>query len=118
MDDRLQSRLADIEQRYVQLEERMAEPDIATDPKRLMEVGRERSDLAPLVEAYRRYKDANRQIVEAEELRDGPDPDMAQMAREEIEHLQERRERALEEIKLLLLPRDPNDDKSVVIEGR
>src|SRR5436309_8190491 len=118
MDDRLQNRLEDIEQRYAQLEERMAEPNIATDPKRLMEVGRERSDLAPLVEAYRRYKDANRQMVEAEELRDGPDPDMAQMAREELERLQEQRERALDEIKLLLLPKDPNDDKNVVIEVR
>jgi peptide chain release factor 1 len=118
MDDRLISRLEDTEQKYMQLEEMMAQPDISTDPKRLMEVARQRSEMTPLVEAYRRYMDFNRQVIEAEEMRDGPDPEMAQMAREELEHVVEQRDRTFDEIKRLLLPKDPNDDKNVIIEVR
>jgi peptide chain release factor 1 len=118
MDERLDGRFEDIEQKYVQLEEMMAQPDISTDPKRLMEVARERAEMTPRVETYRRYKEISRQMVEAEEMRDGSDPEMAQMAREELENLVEQRERIFGEIKLLLLPKDPNDDKNVIIEVR
>jgi peptide chain release factor 1 len=118
LDDRLKTRLESIEQRFVQLEEQMADPEVATDPRRLMEVGRERSDLEELVTTYRRYTDVERHVVEAEELRDGPDPDLAQYAREELERLLPQYEAALEAIKKLLLPKDPNDDKNVIMEIR
>ncbi|MFL5731897.1 MAG: peptide chain release factor 1 [Chloroflexia bacterium] len=118
MDERLENRLEATEQQYVQLEEMMADQEISTDPKRLMEVGRQRAELEPVVEIYREYTDTRRQIVEAEELRDSPDPDLAQMAREELETLLERRERIIDDIKLLLLPKDPNDDKNVIFEVR
>ena len=66
MDERLVSRLEDNEQKYLQLEEMMAQPDISTDPTRLMEVARERAEMTPIVETFRRYKDINRQVIEAE----------------------------------------------------
>src|SRR5437868_458705 len=118
IDDRLQNKLDSIEQHYVQIEEMMAEPEVATDHKRLMELGRERAELTPLVEAYRSYKEIDRHITEAEEMREGPDPDVAQMAREELEELQAKQQANVDEIKRLLLPKDPNDDKNVIIEIR
>ena len=115
----IDQKLDTIEERYAQLEELMSQPDNATDPKRLMELGRERSDLSPLVETYRRYKVTKQQLAEAHEiLRDGSDPDMAEMAREEIAQLEPELEAQLTEIKRLLLPKDPADDKNVIIEIR
>ena len=96
----------------------MSQPEVATDPKRLMELGRERSELSDLVEAYRRFRDIDQEINEADEMREGAEPEMVQMAREEIERLEPEREKELAEIKRLLLPKDPNDDKNVIVEIR
>src|SRR5438477_9220379 len=102
MDERVINKLDEIEQRYMRLEGQMAEEEIATDPKRLMELGRERADLETLVESYRRYKDIVRQVRDAEEMRAGSDPDLAEMAREELERLEEQERASAEEIKRLL----------------
>src|SRR5689334_18681659 len=99
LDDRVRSKLESIEQHYVQLEEQMAQPEVATDHRRLMEVGRERADLEPLVSTYRSYKEIEHHFVEAEELRESSDPDLAQYAREELERLLPEQDKALEEIK-------------------
>ncbi|MEA2574082.1 MAG: peptide chain release factor 1 [Chloroflexia bacterium] len=115
----IDQKLDTIEERYAQLEELMGQPENATDPRRLMELGRERSDLSPLVETYRRFKHIKQQLTEAHDiLRDGADPDMAEMAREEIAQLEPELETQLNEIKHLLLPKDPSDDKNVIIEIR
>ena len=115
----LEEKLDTIEQRYIQLEEMMAQPDVATDPRRLMELGRERADLQELVDTYRQYKEVRRHMAEAEEiLRDGAEPELQELAREEIEKLRHERDRLVEQIKRLLLPADPNDAKDVVIEIR
>src|SRR5436190_12382529 len=118
MDERLLTRLDEIEQRHDQLEALMAEPEATSDYKHMTELARERSDLAPLVEIYRRYKDIARHISEAQELRDSPEPEMSQMAREELEHLEPEQEQNLDEIKRMMFPKDPNDDKNVIIEVR
>ncbi len=115
IDDKLES----IEQHYVQLEEMMSQPEIATDHKRMTEIGRERAELTDLVDTYRRYREINRQITDTETLlRDGADPEMAEMARAEIEDLQAQHDAQMDELKRLLLPKDPNDDKNVIIEIR
>jgi len=116
----LEDKLDSIEQRYVQLEELMGDPEVSTDPKQIMEIGRERADLTDLVEIYRSYRETNRQLSETETMlsNDGNDPEMAEMVRAEIETLQARREQEMAEIKRLLLPKDPNDDKNVIIEIR
>jgi peptide chain release factor 1 len=116
----LDSRLDSIEQRYNQLEEQMGDPDRATDHRRLTELGKERAELTDLVELYRRYKEVNRQLADAESMvsQDGSDPELAEMVHAEIEDLKAQRHERMEEIKKLLLPRDPNDDKSVIIEIR
>ena len=116
----LDAKLDAIEQRYNQLEEQMGDPDLATDHRRLTELGKERAELTDLIELYRRYKEVNRQLADTESLisQDGSDPEMEAMVRAEIEDLKAQRHERMEEIKQLLLPRDPNDDKSVIIEIR
>ena len=115
----IDQKLDTIEARYTQLEDLMGQPDNATDPRRLMELGRERADLTPIVEAYRQYRKTQQSLSEAHEiLRDGSDPEMSEMAREEIAQLEPQMEAHLNAIKLLLLPKDPNDDKNVIIEIR
>src|SRR5690242_10950512 len=111
LDTRIEEKLKSVEQRYLQLEELMSRPEVATDPRKLMDLGRERADLTDIVESYRRYRDVAKQIHEAEELRDSSDPELAEMAREEIERLQVDDVTNSEHLKRLLLPKDPNDDK-------
>ncbi len=98
----------------------MSEPDVATDPRRLMELGKERADLTELVDLYRTYRETNRQLTDTETMlsEDGSDPELAELVRAEIEDLKAKRDTQMDDIKQLLLPRDPNDDKSVIIEIR
>ena len=115
----IEDKLESIEQRYAHLEQMMAEPEYATDHRKIMELGRERAELQDLVEVYRRYKDIKQGIESTEEiLRDGAEPELQEMARAEMVTLQEQRQAAMDEIKRLLLPKDPTDDKDVIIEIR
>jgi peptide chain release factor 1 len=115
----IEEKLDAIEARYTQLEEQMADPEVATDPRRLMELGRERAELTELVDTYRDYKEIKRHVIETEGLlREGGDPEMEELARVELESLNEQLEGSMNELKRLLLPKDPNDDKNVIIEIR
>ncbi len=116
----LEDKLDTIEQRYSYLEEAMSQPDVASDLQRLIELGKERSDLEDLVTLYRGYKETNRELAETESLigQEDSDPEMAEMARAEIETLKAKQNEQMEAIKQLLLPKDPNDDKNVIIEIR
>ncbi|MEP6774875.1 MAG: peptide chain release factor 1 [Chloroflexota bacterium] len=116
----LEDKLDTIEQRYSYLEEAMSQPDVASDLQRLMELGKERSDLEDLVTLYRGYKETNRELAETESLigQEDSDPEMAELARAEIETLKAKQNEQMEAIKQLLLPKDPNDDKNVIIEIR
>jgi bacterial peptide chain release factor 1 (bRF-1) len=97
----------------------MAQPEIATDPVRLQQYVREQRDLEPLVEAYQAYRDVERQIEDTRFLlANETDPEVRQLAQEELDHLIERRDRLETDIKVLLLPRDPNDSKNVIMELR
>jgi len=116
----LEDKLDTIEQRYSYLEEAMSQPDVASDLQRLMELGKERSDLEDLVTLYRGYKETSRELAETESLigQEDSDPEMAELARAEIDTLKARQNEQMEAIKQLLLPKDPNDDKNVIIEIR
>lgn len=118
LDTNIEQKLETVEHRYFQLEELMSQPEVATDPKKLMEMGRERSDIEELVETFRRYREVARQIRESEELRDSGDPELAEMAREEIERLQAQDTEISDHIKRLILPKDHNDERDVIIEIR
>ncbi|MCL5962676.1 MAG: peptide chain release factor 1 [Chloroflexi bacterium] len=112
-------RLAEIEGRYLELNRLMAEPEVATDPARLQSLAREHAELDQVVTKYRDYK-ATMEVLEETQglLNDGIDEEMVELVKEEIESLKVRRERLLDDIKLLLLPKDPNDEKDVIVEIR
>jgi len=109
-------KLAAIEEKFISLEERMQDPEIYSDPALYARLAREQKEIQPVVEAYRGYKNAYRDMEDARELMS--DPDLKEMAQEEFESAQAEMARMEEELRILLLPRDPNDSKNVIIEIR
>jgi peptide chain release factor 1 len=112
-------RLAEVEKHYDELTHLMAQSEVATNPEQLTKYAREQMDLEPLVSTYRQYRTVERELAEAEALLDEEsDEAMRRLAREEMETLKDRREQLAEAIKRLLLPKDPNDERSVIVEIR
>ncbi|MCF0121256.1 MAG: PCRF domain-containing protein, partial [Oscillospiraceae bacterium] len=109
-------KLTAIEEKYNALEARMQSPEVYSDPALYARLAKEQKEITPVVEAFRRYQKAKSDAEGAKELMS--DPDFKEMAQEEYETAQADMERIGEEIKLLLLPRDPNDSKNVIIEIR
>jgi len=111
--------LVNIEKRYHDLYEQMANPEIASDLKKLQSLAQERAGLEELVMKYREYKTAEKSLEETRTmLNDGLDEEMTSMVKHEIESLETLVDRLQHEIKLALLPKDPNDEKSVIMEIR
>jgi peptide chain release factor 1 len=108
--------LSEIERRFEALEQQMAEPAVATDPQRLQEIGRERAELESVVSTYRALRDTESALEETEAL--AADPEMAELAAEELEVLRTRRDELLAAVRSQLVPRDPNDEKNVIVEVR
>lgn len=109
-------KLIAIEEKYKTLELRMQEPEVYSDPALYAKLAREQKEIQPIVDAYRRYIKAQKDMDGARELMS--DPDFKEMATEEYEAAAAEMERVNDELKVLLLPRDPNDDKNVIIEIR
>ena len=109
-------KLAAIEEKYLSLEERMQSPEVYSDPAVYARLAREQKEIQPVVDAYRGYKKARQNMEGARELMS--DPDFREMAQEEFEASQADMARMEDEIRILLLPRDPNDSKNVIIEIR
>jgi peptide chain release factor 1 len=112
-------KLAGIENRYQEIERLMGDPDVAQDYERIAELNKERSDLAPIVQAYRKYKKQAEDLEGAKELlKEADDSEMRDMAQMEIDELEEALPALLEELKLMLLPKDPRDGKNAIVEIR
>ncbi len=109
-------KLRAIEQHYAELEARLNAPETYADPALVARVNKEQRELQPVVEAYRAYIRRGEDLSAAEGLLS--DPDMKELAQEEIQAAKADLERLEEEIRLLLLPRDPNDGKNVIVEIR
>jgi peptide chain release factor 1 len=109
-------KLIEIERKYEDLERRMQDPNVYSDPALYGKLAREQKELVKVVEAYRRYKKAQKDMEEACSLMS--DPEMKEIAQEEYDRARSEMERIQEEIKILLLPSDPNDSKNVIIEIR
>lgn len=115
MYDQLQS----IEDRYEELGELLSDPAVVSDTKRFMALSREEANTRETVAVYRRYKVVVSGIEETEELLgENLDADMAEMAKEELSELKKEKIDLEEKIKILLLPKDPNDDKNIIMEIR
>ena len=107
-----------VEERYMEMEERAAQPDFYADPKAATKLLKEQKQLEPIIKAYRAYKAAEQAMAEARELMDAGDPELKALCQEEFSAAKQDCERLEHELKILLLPRDPNDDKSVIMEIR
>ena len=112
-------KLKDAERRYMAMEEELASPDIFSDQERFTALMKDYKALTPVIEKYREYKSAS---SEHEDLRamleDSLDADMRELVNAEYKEIKAKIEALLDELKILLLPRDPNDDKNVMVEIR
>jgi peptide chain release factor 1 len=112
-------KIAKVVARYEEIEQQMSDPAVLADYNRLNELAQERSELEPLVESYRRHRDVVRELEETRELlAAGQDEDMVAMAEEELVRLSEEQEALEAQMRALLVPRDPRDEKNVLIEIR
>ena len=115
MFDRLQA----VEDRYERLTELLSDPDIVNDSKKLRDYSKEQSDIQETVDAYREYKEVKVQLADAREMLDNEkDPEMHEMVKEEFNSLKEQQEQLEERLRILLIPKDPNDNKNVIMEIR
>ncbi len=105
--------------RFEELNARMGDPEVVSDPDAYMRLAKERSQLEPIVQEFLRYRSLVQDIAGHEEiLNEESDAELVQMAREELKDLREAADRAEQELKVLLLPRDPDDSKNVIVEVR
>ena len=109
-------KLKQLARRYDEIGELLEVPDIYADPKKLRALTREQKELSAVVETYRAYQKCEDDIVQALEL--VSDPELKDMAQEELNTAKAEKERLFDELRVLLLPRDPNDDKNVIVEIR
>ena len=109
-------KLKDLDLRYEDLESQLGDPQVYGDAEKLRQVNRELKELLPVVETYRAYQAADSRRREAEELLH--DPEMKEMAQDELAEAKEELEQLKEKLTILLLPRDPNDSRNVILEIR
>jgi len=111
-------KLAAEERRYEELMQRLGTAEVQSDPAEYRKHAKALADVEPLVERFREYRGVLTDITQTEELAAGGDADMRELAKEELKSLTARRDSLLAELKMLLVPKDPNDEKNVVLEIR
>ena len=112
-------KLEDLLHHYEELMNTLSEPDVANDPNRFRKLMKEQSDLQPIVEAYKEYKQCKQNIEDSlAMLEEENDEEMRELAKEELNESKNRLAELEQELKILLLPKDPNDDKNVIVEIR
>jgi len=113
-------KLKEIEEKFVDIENRMAQPEVYSDVSAYAKLAKEQKELFPVVEAYRRYRRSEETAEEARELLEAgtDDPEFKELLREEFEEARQQMEKVADELKVLLLPRDPNDERNVIVEIR
>ena len=109
-------KLKAVENRFEELCFKSEQPDFYNDPKKAAKLLRERNDLEPIIEAFRAYKNAQQEMLDAEELM--IDPEMKELCQETYAQAKAAKEELYEKLQILLLPKDPNDEKSVIVEIR
>lgn len=111
-------KLDEVEARYERMTRDLSDPAVIGDSARFQKLAKEQSDLTPLVEKFREWKGLKAQIEESRALLKDPDPDVRELAQEELRDLEGRQPEVEADLKRLLLPKDPNDDKDVMVEIR
>ncbi len=113
-------RLEELEKRYIELSDKINDPDIINDNELWRKLMKEHSDITPIIEKYKEYKKTEEAVEEAKEMLDdsGLDEDFRQLVKEELGENTKKIETVKNELKVLLLPKDPNDEKNVIVEIR
>jgi peptide chain release factor 1 len=112
-------RLEELTEQYTRLEQRLSDPEVIRAQDVYQKLMREHAEITPLVQAFRRYQHLQKELADSQSLlREEGDDELKDMAREEVQSLKEQLERVEEELRLLLVPKDPNDDKNVLLEIR
>ena len=113
------NRLEEISNRYREIEEQIATPEVASDRKHLQKLAQERAGIEDMVEKYREYKAISKSLEETKEmLHENPDEEMKELVRQEIENLESKLDGLVEDLRLALLPKDENDEKDIIMEIR
>lgn len=112
MIERLETTLA----RYNEIVNDLSKPEVLSDTKKMTSLSKEQASLEEVVEKYKEYKKVDSDLAEAEELLN--DPEMGELAKEDFNNLKEQKENLIKELEVLLLPKDPNDDKNIIVEIR
>ena len=114
------NRLEELEKKYIELSDKINDPDIISDNEVWRKLMKEHSDITPIIEKYKAYKQTVKAYDEAKEMLDDNslDDDMRQLAKEELNENAKKTETIQDELKILLLPKDPNDEKNVIVEIR
>src|SRR5256712_1958840 len=111
-------KLNSIEANYEELMALLASPSVQSNPSEYRKHSKALSDMQPLVERFREYKTVVKEAAQAEELAKSGDADMRELAVEELRGVEQRRDALLAEIRQLLIPKDPNDQKNIMLEIR
>jgi peptide chain release factor 1 len=116
----LEEKLEAVESRYEEITAELGNPEVVSDPASYKKIAKLRSELEPVVELYRELKSTLHQLSETKDMLGETDDEeeLRALAQEELERLENERERLIEEVKLLLLPKDPNDERNVLLEIR
>ena len=111
-------KLIDLEKRYIELSDKINDPEIISNNEEWRKFMKEHSDISPIVNKYKEYEQTKQAIEDAKEMLNESDEEMRQLAKEELNENTEKLEQIKEELKILLIPKDPNDDKNVIVEIR
>ncbi|WP_372677607.1 PCRF domain-containing protein, partial [Desulfosarcina sp.] len=111
-------KLKGVEDRYQELERLLSDPKVVQDRDAYQKYIREHAEISPVVTAFREFKRVDRELDDSLDLMHDDDPEMKKMAGEEVDRLEREKERLQEELKILLVPKDPLDDKNVILEIR
>ncbi len=116
LDQLLLDKLAGVEARYQELDRMLADPAVLANRQQMQKLSKEHSDLREIVDTFRQYRDVNARVVEARELQ--KDPEMRELARQEETELSTEQSRMEKDLTALLMPKDPNDEKNILLEIR
>ncbi len=112
------ARLDDIKERYKELETKLSDPDVIKDQKTYRQLAKEHSDIGEIVRTYDRYLRVQEEINENKQMLNDSDPEIRELAKDELESLEKESDQLQEKLKVLLLPKDPNDEKNILLEIR
>ncbi|MEO0733839.1 MAG: peptide chain release factor 1 [Bacteroidota bacterium] len=112
------NQLEAIYHRFKNLEEQLSDPEVITDPAKFTKVNKEYGKLRPIADTYLSYKDLLNNLETSDAMRKDPDPEMREMAQLEYEELRDKRAEMEEEIKIMLIPKDPEDERDIIMEIR